>query len=260
MENKELEDSIITAMELTDKALVKYLPYIFQDHWELGTSSKEIIEIIRKHKTNYLDLDVLDLGSGKGAISIKISSELKCRCFGIDGVEDFVFFSNNKSKEYSLDNICTFEKNDIRTRLNTLGKYDVILLIAIGPVFGDYFNTVTQLSPHLNDDGLIIIDDAYYEGDFNNEYPDILSENEIIRQINSAGMELIEKTTINEISSTNEKYENDFENIKKRCMELADKYPDNKKLFLDYIERQIREYEILKNEIVPAVFVIKKKK
>jgi hypothetical protein len=36
MENKILEESIITAMELTDKALVKHLPYIFQDWWELA--------------------------------------------------------------------------------------------------------------------------------------------------------------------------------------------------------------------------------
>ena len=48
MEVKTLEECIISVMELTDKGLVKYLPCIFQDHWELGTSSKEIIEIIKK--------------------------------------------------------------------------------------------------------------------------------------------------------------------------------------------------------------------
>ena len=255
---EELEESIVTAMELTDNALVKYLPYIFQDHWELGTSSDEIIEIIRKHTTNYSNLSVLDLGSGKGAISIKISSELKCKCFGIEGLDDFVIFSNNKAKEFLANNICTFEKNDIRTRLETLGKYDIILLIAIGPVLGNYFETLSKLSPHLNEDGLIIIDDAYVEENSSQEYPNVLSETEIIKQIKNAGMKLIEKTTINDISTTHEKYENDFRNIKNRCMELAEKYPENKKLFLEYVERQIREYEILSNEIVPAIFVIKK--
>jgi len=183
---------------------------------------------------------------------------LKCNCFGIDGVEDFVIFSNNKSRELSLNNICKFEVNDIRTILESLGKYDIILLIAIGPVLGNYYNTLTQLSPHLNKEGLIIIDDAYVEDNCTGDYPDILSENEIIKQINSAGMELIEKMTINDISGTNERYENDFNNIKKRCMELAEKYPENKELFLEYIDRQVREYEILSNEIIPSIFVIKK--
>ena len=45
-----------------------------------------------------------------------------------------------------------------------------------------------------------------------------------------------------------------------RCLELAEKYPENKDLFLSYVERQKREYEILNNEIVPAIFVIKKMK
>ena len=264
MENKTLEESIISAMELTDEALIKYLPYIFQDHWELGTSSEEIIEIIKKHRTNYSSLNVLDLGSGKGAISIKTASELGCNCFGIDGVNDFITFSKNESKEYSVENICTFETNDIRTRIKTLKKFDIILVMAIGPIFGNYYDTLTELSSHVNDDGLIIIDDGYVENDCkkvypNKEYPNVLREKEINEQVNKAEMEIIEKITINEISGTEVKYDTDYKNIQMRCMELVEKYPENKELFLSYVEKQKREYEILSNEIVPAIFVIKKK-
>jgi len=263
MEEKSLEDCIITVMELTDKSLVDYLPYIFQDHWELGTSSEEIIEIIKKYKENYSNLNVLDLGSGKGAISVKIASELGCKCLGIDGINNFVAFSNNKAIEYSVNNICTFETGDIRSKIKTLEKYDVILLMAIGPILGNYYETLTQLSSHLSNDGLIIIDDGYVESECkkiypNKEYPNVLKENEINDQVNKAGMKIIEKMTINEISGTEEKYGTDFNNIEKRCMELVEKYPENKELFLGYIKRQKREYEILNNEIVPAIFVIKK--
>jgi len=265
MENKTLEECIISVMELTDKALVKYLPYIFQDHWELGTSSEEIIEIIKKYKTNYSNLNILDLGSGKGAVSIKIASELGCRCFGIDGINDFVTFSNNKAMEYSVNNICTFETDDLRNRIKTLEKYDIILLMAIGPILGNYYETLTQLSSHLNNDGLIIIDDGYIENDCkkdypNKDYPNVLREKEINEQVNKAEMEIIGKITINEISGTEEKYDIDFKNIQMRCMELVEKYSENKELFLSYVERQKREYEILSNEIVPAIFVIKKLK
>ena len=44
MENKTLEESIISAMELTDEALVKYLPYIFQDHWDLAHLQKKSLK------------------------------------------------------------------------------------------------------------------------------------------------------------------------------------------------------------------------
>ena len=259
MENNTLEESVISVMELTDAGLIKYLSYIFQDWWELGSSPEEIIKIIRKFKTNYSDLNILDLGSGKGAVSIKISSELKCNCIGIDAIEDFVIFSNQKAKEYNVDKICKFEKDDIRTRIKTLEKYDIILLMAIGSVFGNYFETLTELSSHLNNDGLIIINDAYVEDNCNENYKNIYGEKEIIDQVSRAEMELIYKITINEITDTREKYKREFKNIQKRCMELAEKYPENREMFVGYIKGQEKEYEILSDEIIPAIFVMKKR-
>jgi len=259
MENKTIEESIITAMDGKDTTLVKYLPYILQDFWHIGTPPQEIIKIIKKYKTDYPNLNVLDLGSGKGAVSINIAIELKCKCFGIDGINDFVIFSNNKSKEYSVNNICTFETDDIRTRIKTLRKYDIIILGAIGAVFGNYYETLSQLENNLEKDGLIIVNDAYVEDDSNKSYTNILTKSELLKQINNAGMELIDIITEDELQDVNEEFENEFENIQKRCLELIEKYPENKALFTDYITKQKREYEILSNEIISAIFVIKKK-
>ena len=257
MNNKTIEESIATAMEIPDITLIKYLPYIFQDYWEIGTPSEEIIKIIKKYKINYSTLNVLDLGSGKGAVSIKIAQELKCKCFGIDAIDDFVVYSKNKAEEYLVSNLCDFETNDIRTRIKTLQKYDIIILGAIGPVFGNYYHTLLQLKPHLSDDGLIIIDDGYVEDDCKKDYLNILNINELIRQINSAGMELIETVKINELPYINENYENEFKYLQKRCLELAQKFPRDKKLFFKYIEEQKEEYRILSDEIIPAILVIK---
>jgi len=254
---KTLEESIGSAMELPDVTLIQYLPYILQDYWEIGTSSEEVVKLIRKHKENYSSLNVLDLGSGKGAVSISIASALKCNCLGIDAINDFVNFSNEKSKEYSVSNICTFEKDDIRIRIKSLGKYDVIILGAIGPVFGNYYETLLKLKIHLNENGIIIIDDGYTEDNCKKDYPNILKKSELLKQINNAGMDLIDTVTINEIPETNENYENEFKNLKNRCMELIEKHPENKVLFLKYINEQKEEYRILSEEIIPAILVIK---
>ena len=203
-------------------------------------------------------MNVLDLGSGKGAVSIKIASELSCKCLGIDGIDEFIIFSNNKSKEYNVNNLCSFETGDIRVRIETLGKYDIIILGAIGPVFGNYYETLIKLSPHINNEGLIIIDDAFVEDNCPQEYLNILQKSELINQVNNAGMEIIQIITIEDIPETEEEYGYEFKNIQKRCMELIEKYPKDKELLLGYIENQRREYEILSNEIIPAMFVIKK--
>jgi cyclopropane fatty-acyl-phospholipid synthase-like methyltransferase len=262
MEQKTTEESIAVAMELPDIALLKYLPYILQDFWEIGTPSKEVIKIIKKYKENYSNLNVLDLGSGKGSASIEIASELKCKCLGIDAIDDFVAYSKYKSKEYFVDNLCEFETNDIRTRIKTLGKYDIIVLGAIGPVFGDYYETLMQLKTHLNNGGLVIIDDAFIEDGYNknclNDYTSyVFEKSELLKQINNAGLELIETVINNDKEEIDKNYENDLKSLQKRCLELCGKFPQDKDLLFKYVEEQKETYGILSNEIIPAIFVIK---
>ena len=54
-------------------------------------------------------------------------------------------------------------------------------------------------------------------------------------------------------------YENEYNNLNKRCMELIEKYPENKKLFIEYSERQKEFYWKLSNEVIGVIFVIKNK-
>ena len=79
-----IEESVVIAMDGKDKHLYPYLPYILQDIWELGASPEIIINLIKMHKSDFENIKILDLGSGKGVVSIKIAKELKCHCFGIE--------------------------------------------------------------------------------------------------------------------------------------------------------------------------------
>jgi ubiquinone/menaquinone biosynthesis C-methylase UbiE len=87
---KTLEESVVTAMDGSDKELFPYLPYILQDLWEIGANPDTIIRLIAKYFSKYPDLKVLDLGCGKGAVSINIAKNLGCYCYGIDAVPDFL--------------------------------------------------------------------------------------------------------------------------------------------------------------------------
>ena len=186
MEDRTLEESMIIALDGKDKKILKHIPYILQDFWEIGTSADDVIKVIKKYKQNYSKLAVLDLGSGKGAVSIKISSELKCKCHGIYGMEEFIEFSNKKALEYSVDNLCSFIRADIRTEITTLEKYDIIVLGAIGDTLGSYNNTLLLLKDHINTEGLIIIDDAYVRD--NLEHSKYLKKNELIKKTKIAGL------------------------------------------------------------------------
>ena len=255
---KTLEESVVTSMDSSESEFFSFLPYILQDLWEIGASPRIIIELVRKYTNNYSNLSILDLGCGKGAVSIKLAKEFNCKCYGVDAIKEFISEANKKAKEFDVDHLCQFEVSDIRERIKILPQFDIIILGAIGPVFGDYYSTLTTLSKCLKQNGIIIIDDIYIEDESDYNNPVIQKKGIILQQIKDSGMELAGETIIKE----NEMKDSDdhiFENLKKRCNELMEKHPDKKKLFKNYIKKQEEENDILETKVVNLTMTIKKK-
>jgi protein-L-isoaspartate O-methyltransferase len=255
---KTIEESVVTAMDGSDTELFPFLPYILQDLWEIGADPEAIIKLIGKHFEKYDNLKVLDLGCGKGVISIKVAKSLGCRCYGIDAIPEFIDYAQKKAIEYKVEHLCTFEPGDIREKVNTLSAYDIIILGAIGAVFGDYYATLTTLSGCLDRNGIFIIDDGYIEKGSDHIHPVIQKQETIMRQIDSAGMQLIENDIMDQddIKDSNNYI---FGKLKKRCNELTDKYPDKKELFSDYIRKQEEENDVLENKVICSTLVITRK-
>lgn len=199
----------------------------------------------------------MDLGCGKGAVSVNIAKQLHSECYGIDAIEEFITYSKSKAKEYEVKSLCKFEVGDIREKIRTHRKYDVIILGAIGQVFGNYYETLTLLKNHLYEDGVIIIDDGYIENESNFSHAHVLIKSDLRKQIADAGMQIIDEIIANEDTSIN--YDTEFENIIKRCNELTFKYPDKVEIFINFCKQQKKEYYNLKNEITCSTMVVKRK-
>jgi ubiquinone/menaquinone biosynthesis C-methylase UbiE len=270
---KTLEESIAVAMDMQDTAIVPFLPYILQDFWDLGTPPEIVINLVQKHCVgvtlcaqaknlspenrveNIRPLQILDLGCGKGATSVKLAATLNCNCLGIDGISEFIEIAKEKAREYRVEKLCRFEAGDIREKIKTLGRFDVIVLGAIGQVFGNYYTTLTTLSKHLAPNGIIIINDAYIEDSSTFQHPVILLRRELLAQTEQAEMELIGDYT--DVAS-GEEYTEQFESIEKRCKELIAKYPEKTALFENYIQIQADEYDMFENDIICSIMVFKK--
>ncbi|MDN5202674.1 methyltransferase domain-containing protein [Fulvivirgaceae bacterium BMA10] len=252
-----LEKSVVTSMDGSDNELFPFLPYILQDLWEIGASPEIIINLVRKHTTNYSNLSALDLGCGKGAVSIKLAKEFDCNCLGIDAIKEFINEANNKAKEYGVDHLCQFKTEDIRESIKVLPTFDVIILGAIGPVLGDYYSTLTKLSKCLNQGGVIIIDDSYLDQEGECSNPLIQKKEIMLQQIRDSGMQLIDEVIIQEDEMKNSN-DHIFENLKKRCYELIEKHPAKIKLFENYIKEQEDENEVLESEVVSSTMLIRR--
>ncbi len=254
-----VEESVVLAMDGTDPALYPFLPYILQDIWEIGASPDVIVHLLHNHCRDHAHLRLLDLGCGKGVVSIQAAAELGISCLGIDAVEAFVAEARARAAEHKVDSLCRFEVGDIRNRIKGLAGFDVIVLGAIGPVFGDYRETLTALSPCLKTDGIFIIDEGYFPDNSPCTHPIIREKSVLFGEIAAAGMELIDEVIIGE-EDIRDADADIFESLKTRCLELAEAHPDRKDLFLDYIRRQVEENVVLEDEAVCSTMVIRRKK
>ena len=254
---KTIEESVVDALDGSDKDLFPFLPYLLQDLWEIGSDPDAIIKLIRKHCNNIAQLKVIDLGCGKGAVSVKVTKELGCTCYGIDAIPEFIEFAKQKTAEFKVNHLCKFETGDIREKVKELSGYDVIILGAIGPVFGDYFSTLSTLGKCLNERDIFIIDDGYINDNSDFDHPLMIKKANILQQIEKAGMYLVEDDVMDrdKIKDSNDSI---FVHLKKRCFELIEKFPDKQALFLDYINRQEIENDVLENNVIGTTMVIKK--
>lgn len=252
-----VEESVVMAMDGTDNHLFPYLPYILKDIWEIGASPEVVVQLVRKHTTDHSILKVLDLGCGKGAVSIQLAKDLNCHCHGIDAVKEFIDVAKIKAKEFNVEKYCRFECGDIRDRISDLKDYDIIILGAIGPVLGDYYSTLTTVSKCIKDNGLVIIDDGYIDNDSEFSHPKMEKRSVILKQISAAGMRLIDEiiSTKDEIKASDDYL---YRNIKRRCQELIEKHPDKKSIFIDYIRNQEAENEVLENKITCSTMLMGK--
>ena len=255
---KTIEESIATAMDYGQNVeIVPFLPYVLQDFWTLGTPPEIVINLIQRHCENCASLNILDLGCGKGAVSVKLAKVFKCNCYGIDGIPEFIEVAKDKAQEYGAGALCRFEVGDIRRKIEELDKFDIIILGAVGQVFGDYYTTLTILSKHLTAGGIIIINDSYIDDLSTVQHSAYLHRHELLKQFGQAGMELVDETTgkYSEYADSTK----EMESIRIRCNELKIRYPEKSLLFEKYKQAQIGEYDTLENEITGSVMVVKRR-
>jgi SAM-dependent methyltransferase len=255
---EDIKKSILESLDGKDLALLPFLPYILQDLWEFGADPEIMVSLI-KENINIKNLKVLDIGCGKGAVSINIAKELKCNSRGIDAIPEFIESAKIYAKKYNVHDLCVFEVGDIRIIVKGLNGFDVAILGAIGPILGNLHETLIILKQVLNEDGYVLLDDAYIEDKSQVKYNRCLQKTDFYNQIKSAGFEIIQEIIFDK-NSAKETDKSDYIFIEKRVNELIKWYPHKKELFVGYLKSQEFENNMLENELVTGTWLLRLKK
>jgi len=256
---KSLNESVLEALDGRDMEILPYLPYILQDLWEIGASSSAVLHILRKNGfSGEKEFNVLDLGCGKGAVSVALAHKFGWKVLGIDGISAFIDEARFKAKEYEVNRLCTFEVGDIREEVKKRNGFDLVVLGSIGPVFGNHYKTLTSVSRSLKPGRYVLYDDGYIPDASDFRSSSYTTYSEMKKQIELAGMDIVDEL----IGGLDDMmYSEEFmqEQITRRSNELMLKYPEKKKLFENYIKSQEEEIFLLENKLVCSTLLLKKR-
>ena len=263
---KKLDQLISDSLEATPD-LLPYMSYLLQDLWALGSSVDQIVEAAGRlplrsgvNEGKAVKATALDLGCGKGAVSVRLASEFGFSAVGIDAMEEFLSVARGKAGEFGVDDRCSFISGDIHEYTMENHSFDIVILASLGFFFGSIGETVGTLRRQVRSGGYMIIDDGYLrrkEKLGRKGYEQYRTYSRTITELTSYGDRIVEELDTSDFSSRiNREY---IKVISKRGEKLTGEHPEIAASLRNYIAGQKEECDILDNELAGALWVIQKR-
>ncbi len=238
--------------------LLPYLADLLADVPVLGANLEVIVELLRDHNLA-AGARVLDLACGKGAVALRLATELRLEVLGVDLFRPFVEEARRRAEEVGVADRCTFEVQDLRLAIEAAEGYDVAVYASVGAL-GELGTAVAALRTAVRADGWIVIDDGYLTDPglvARAGYEHYMPYEETRRRLESAGDRVLAEMVIplSEIERANRR---NTAAIHRRAEDLARRTPENRELFLSYVGRQEEECEALEAGFVNAVWLVER--
>jgi SAM-dependent methyltransferase len=241
-----------------EPALLPYLPRIFADMEELGARSEEVLQILRPVGLP-AGARVLDLGCGKGAVSLALVAEFDCVLHAIDGMPEFIEHAERRAEAMGVGDQCVFAEGDVRDAAVQSRDYDLVCLLALGDILGTARETVATLRECVKPGGLILIDDAYLR---DGEAPpeDVVNcfdHTTTLEGLGASGDQVLAELIVDGPDSEAH-YRAMTANIAERVAALVAAHPEDAELLEGYVRRQQEEVEVLTGPLVGALWLIRR--
>jgi SAM-dependent methyltransferase len=143
-----------------DIRLLPLLPELVADLQGLGSRPDEIAEVLRAAAVPD-GASVLDLGCGKGALSVTLAERLGARVLGVDAFPPFLEAARALASARGVADRCTFREADVVEVLRGQAAHDAVLLVSVGPLLGDHRRTLEGLRRQVRPGGLVLIADGF---------------------------------------------------------------------------------------------------
>lgn len=252
---KEMSEAIGVRQEL-----LPYLSHLYQDFWVMGSSPAVIVDLLRPLASTLDSCKVLELGSGKGAVSVALAKELGFRVRGIDIFPPFVQEAQTHARSLGVESLCGFEVGDMRETVELERGYDVVVFAAVGWIWGSVGSCVIQLRRVVCSGGYIVIDDGYLAHTSKSSrsgWEHYRGHDKTVQQLVSAGDTVLCEVVVpqEDLRSYNH---NVIEAISRRGDDLTREHPELKGPLEEYLRWEKDESQALETETVWAVWLLQR--
>ncbi len=239
--------------------ILRFVPDLLQDLWELGSDPDLVVRWLREEGVAGAGARVLDLGCGKGAVSLAVAGALGCRVDGVDALPAFVEIARREARTRGLEERCRFDCADLREVVGEARGYDAALLVSVG-VLGAAEAMVAGCRSCVEPGGLMIIEDSFLREpgpiDFAG-YGQLASLDDTRAQLIRHGDAIVREriTPRAEVTELCRRY---MTWIEHRAAELSTRHPEHAAAFHAYVEKERRECEILDRAVDCATWMLRR--
>jgi cyclopropane fatty-acyl-phospholipid synthase-like methyltransferase len=243
-----------------DHSIRAFIPDLLADLFDLGGFPEMIVDLMRPLGLSRGKAKILDLGCGKGAVSIAIAKELGFEVYGIDLMRPFIDEAKHRAEEDGLSSLCHFECGNMAWATDQKESFDAVLLISVGYVLGGIEETIEKLRGTVKQKGYMVIDDVFLKPGASVDFPGYehcLPREETISRITRHGDRVVEEFTI-PLDATKAQNKRYMDWIEARVNKLASTHPEYAEAFHRYAEKEQTEIEIIENKLVNVTWVLQK--
>ncbi|MDJ0763386.1 MAG: class I SAM-dependent methyltransferase [Myxococcota bacterium] len=243
-----------------DQAIEGFIPELLADFFDLGGFPEQIAALMRPLSLPAGKTRALDLGCGKGAVSMALARTLGFHMVGIDLMKPFVQEATDRAAEQGLLDLCQFDHGDIREVVAQMQGFDVVLLVSVGDVLGPMDQTVQKLRQTIRPGGFMVIDDGYLKPNAAGNLPgyeQCCSHGEMLDLLSASGDRVVTEHLI-PLEETRTQNQTFMDWIIARVEKLKVEHPEHAAAFDRYVQKEREEVAFLENSFVSATWVLEK--
>lgn len=218
--------------------LLPFLPELLADLDKLGSDAERITHVLRD-----LQLPpaarVVDLGCGKGAITIEIASVVKLHVVGIELFEPLVAQATAAAQAAGVSHLCEFRHGDIRA-VPGVSPFDVAVFAGLGDVLGTPAETMSVFRQFVRLGGHVLVADVFLRDGGTATFPGFehyRPRTESVKGLTAWGDVLVTEV-VEEAERHDDGRDDEAAAIHRRAVALATRHPEHRAQLLAFAAHQ----------------------